>query len=184
VCSVLGIDVDQRHLEGARADALADGLTNVDFRQGDLIEPSTFERIDDSSFDVVLVLDVLEHLTDRLTLLRRLRSLLSAEGRLLLAVPNRSTDYKRWRRRAGAFAYTDLDHKIEYTESSLRAELSEAGFRIRSLERAGYDSFFPGFTALLGAASVRAYRRLIERRDRLNRSRPQNASAFRVVASK
>jgi SAM-dependent methyltransferase len=180
---VLGIDVDQRHLEGARADALADGLTNIDFRQGDLIEPSTL-RIDDGSFDVVLVLDVLEHLTDRLTLLGRLRSLLSAEGRLLLAVPNRSTEYKRRRRRAGAFAYTDADHKIEYTESSLHAELSEAGFRIRSLERAGYDSFFPGLTALLGVVSVTAYRRLIERRERLNRSRPQNASAFRVIASK
>jgi SAM-dependent methyltransferase len=182
VASVVGVDVDGAELARAAACAADAGIENVQFVRGDLTAPETLATLGESSFDVVVALDVVEHLVDREGFLRAATRLLAPGGKLLISVPNRDTPYKQWRRRIGAFAYVDPDHKVEYTEESLESELSASGLTIRRIERAGYDTPFGGLTALVGAFSIRAYRLIATRRQRLSLRRPAWATAFRVVA--
>jgi 2-polyprenyl-3-methyl-5-hydroxy-6-metoxy-1,4-benzoquinol methylase len=66
-------------------------------------------------FDLVLFLDVLEHLHSRQGALREIHRALRPGGTLLVAAPNRDTSWKRRLQAASSFYYTDPDHKIEYT---------------------------------------------------------------------
>jgi 2-polyprenyl-3-methyl-5-hydroxy-6-metoxy-1,4-benzoquinol methylase len=181
---VLGIDVDENELARARERAAIEGVANVEFHRGDLTDRATLGDLRPGSFDVALILDVLEHLVDRRSVLDAVRTLLRPGGRLVVAVPNADTSYKRWRRRLGGRAYSNPDHKVEFSEDAIRAELEDVGFRIERLERGGYDTPFDGLTSLVGVVSLAAYRRISERRYRLLQRRPQDASAFRIVAVK
>jgi SAM-dependent methyltransferase len=179
---VVGVDVDQDVLALARARAAAEGAQNVDFVAGDLTAKETLAGLEARSFDVALALDVLEHLVDRESVLGSVRSLLRPGGRLIVAVPNVDTSYKRWRRRLGGRVYSDPDHKIEFTAASIRRELEQAGFRVERIELGGYDTPFGGLTSLVGVVSLDAYARVARRRHELLLCRPQEATAFRVVA--
>jgi 2-polyprenyl-3-methyl-5-hydroxy-6-metoxy-1,4-benzoquinol methylase len=68
-----------------------------------------FEReIAPASLDLVLCLDVLEHLADPWTMVRRLSPLLAPSGRLILSVPNIRNWKFLWRLAAkGDFRYRD-----------------------------------------------------------------------------
>ncbi len=183
VRSVLGIDVDARRLELAARLAGESGVDNVEFRRGDLTDAETFDLLRREPFDAVLLLDILEHLAHRGELLESVRRLLRPGGRLFVSVPNRNTPYKRWRRRLGGFSYSDDDHKVEYSEQLIRSELEAAGFTVVAVRLGGYDTPVPGPNAILGAISLRAYRRLAARRARLAVRHPERSTAFRVIAA-
>ena len=178
--SVVGIDVDAAALARARARARELGVTNVRFEHADLADPRALESL--GRFDVVLALDVLEHLADREPVLRALRGALRRGGRLLISVPNATTPYRRWLRRQGAFAYMDPDHKLEYTRDALLAELESAGLRAEVVARGGYDSPFAGLNALVAVVSLRIYAALAARRAKRAAAQPSHATAWRVVA--
>jgi SAM-dependent methyltransferase len=74
------------------------------------------------AFHLVGLFDVLEHLDDDVGVLRDLRRLLAAGGRLLLTVP---ADPALW-------SYFDeaSHHRRRYTPATLRAALAAAGFRV------------------------------------------------------
>ena len=68
-----------------------------------------------------LFLDVIEHLVPRVAVLREIHRVLKDDGRLLVSAPNRENALARARcARAGLFAYSDPDHKIEYTARGVR----------------------------------------------------------------
>ena len=180
VRSVLGVDVDTAALARARARAHQEGVTNVRFERADLVEPRALESL--GRFDLVLALDVLEHLSDREAVLRGLRAALRPGGRLVLSVPNATTPYRRWLRRQGAFAYMDPDHKLEYTRDALVAELESAGLRAEVVDRGGYDSPFAGLNTLVAVVSLRLYAALAARRAKRAAAQPAHATAWRVVA--
>ncbi len=77
-----GIDLSASSLEIARNSAADVGLTNVEFRQGDLRDPLA----DGQPFDVVLCMGVLHHTADMPAVLGRLREALTDEGDLYLWV--------------------------------------------------------------------------------------------------
>jgi SAM-dependent methyltransferase len=180
--SVVGGDIDSSQLRAATERAERAGIPNVTFVECDLGQPDVLVALGADSFDVVTALDVLEHLARRGEVLRGVRDLLVADGKLILSVPNRDTPYKRWRRRLGGFAYADADHKIEYNDDSLGRELGAAGFSVVSLERGGYDTPFAGFARLLAPLSVPLYRRLMAHWHCLSLRHPGRATALRVVA--
>jgi 2-polyprenyl-3-methyl-5-hydroxy-6-metoxy-1,4-benzoquinol methylase len=182
VRSIVGVDIDARELVRAERRAGDEGIQNVEFKLLDLAEPSALEGLGHTNFDAILALDVLEHLANRTEVLHRLRALLQPSGRLIISVPNRETPYRRFLRKAGAFAFSDPDHKVEYTDKSLESELLESGFKISRRERGGYDSPIAGLSTLLGVASLRAYKRLAEHRYHLSQRFPERATALRVVA--
>jgi SAM-dependent methyltransferase len=81
----------------------------------------------DHSFDLVCLLDVLEHIDDDRAALRRVRDLLRPEGRVLLTVP------------AYQWLYGPHDrahhHRRRYTAREVRRTAREAGFDV---QRCGY----------------------------------------------
>jgi SAM-dependent methyltransferase len=78
-------------------------------------------------FDLILVMDVLEHTDTPIELLRRIRQALLPDGLILITVP------------AFQSLWTDYDHlahhKKRYSLRDLRSEVQTAGFKVR-------DSYF------------------------------------------
>lgn len=77
-----------------------------------------------SAFDVIFLLDVLEHIhpSEHLTILKSIYNSLNIDGTLILTVPNaNSTFASRWR-------YVDWTHHTSFTEHSLEFILLNSGF--------------------------------------------------------
>lgn len=154
-----GLDRDRRQLADALTLAESAGRGRILFACAD-VEAALPLR--EAAFDVALLLDVLEHLFHRDRLLAEVGRVLTPGGTLLLSVPNRDTTWKRRLRAAGLFAYTDRDHKIEYTLPEIEAELAEAGFALAAApEPVVYDTPWAGLIDLVGGLSPRLYRRLV-----------------------
>lgn len=86
-----------------------------------------------SLYDVIVAADVIEHLREPQLLLRQLRRLLSAEGRLLVSIPNVAYAGLVASLLEGKFEYRDeglLDrtHLRFFTRESLTAMLQEEGY--------------------------------------------------------
>jgi 2-polyprenyl-3-methyl-5-hydroxy-6-metoxy-1,4-benzoquinol methylase len=177
---VAGVDGDLTALVVARRMSRSLPAPGTSFFAADLEQGLP---VSSARFDTVLCLDLLEHLHHRDLLLTEIRRVLKPGGLLLLSVPNRATSWKRRLERAGLCAYSDPDHKIEYTLEELEAELQRSGFRIVQLHPTVYDTPFIGLIDLVGGVSVSLYRRLTEARRRLARQYPQENAGFFAVCS-
>jgi SAM-dependent methyltransferase len=98
-CSVWGIERDKELAELAK-DA-CDHVVIADVEGVDLAE------LVDDPFDVVLCLDVLEHLVDPVATLRRLTANLAPSGRIVASIPNVAHGAVRLQLLEGSFRYTD-----------------------------------------------------------------------------
>lgn len=134
--------------------------------------------------EVVLCLDVLEHLHRRDRLLAEINRVLVGGGLLLLAVPKVDTTWKERLRKSGLPYYSDPDHKIEYTEEGLKYILWTAGFKVRNEVASVYDTPWIGLIDLIGGLSLRTYRALTERRRRLAQAYPKEQAGFYWVCVK
>lgn len=81
--TVVGIDVDERALERARAKKSTDGVSNLEFVNGDA-------SAIDGEFDLVTALDVVHDLAEPLVTLRAIRSSLADHGVLMMMEPRTS----------------------------------------------------------------------------------------------
>jgi glycosyltransferase involved in cell wall biosynthesis len=95
-----------------------------------------------SSFDVVVVADVLEHLRDPGKLLVEARTRLAPGGRIVGSVPNFGHWYPRARVVSGRFDYDargilDRGHVRFFTRRSFRSLLDGAGLRVARWENLG-----------------------------------------------
>lgn len=133
---VIGIDLDAANLDRARSLGL-DRLVQadiLDIAAGKVslpvdILPNT-ERV-----DAIILSNVLEHLPRRPEVLRQLADRFESP-RFLIRVPAFDRDWRvPYKRELGVEWRLDVTHEIEHTESELRAELTEAGFEIESLDR-------------------------------------------------
>jgi 2-polyprenyl-3-methyl-5-hydroxy-6-metoxy-1,4-benzoquinol methylase len=177
---VLGLDANVASLGVARRLAIARGIDGVLVA---CVDVEAGLPVATASVDVVLCLDVLEHLVKRDATLREIRRVLGTSGILLLALPNRATSWKRRLERAGLFAYADPDHKVEYTLDEMRDELARNGFTIVQLYPTVYDTPLTGAIDVIGGVSLGLYRRLTRLRARLAARYPEeNAGFFAVCA--
>lgn len=78
--SVVGVDLDADKVEMARSEAAAAGIANVEFRTGDIMEPS----FGDERFELVYVRFVLTHLTDPAAAVANIVELLAPGGTLVV----------------------------------------------------------------------------------------------------
>ncbi|HSC92988.1 MAG TPA: methyltransferase domain-containing protein [Gaiellaceae bacterium] len=123
---VVGVDHDPAHLAFARERFPHERLT---FLGGDVLE-----GLPEGGFDAIVLSNVLEHIDDRVGLLRHL----VAEARprvVLVRVPVLARDWTvPLRREVGLEYFSDPDHEVEYDEEGFRAELAEAGLRVTELK--------------------------------------------------
>jgi SAM-dependent methyltransferase len=124
---VTGIDVSTEALEFARDTFRSERL--------ELVEADAFEWVPPEPFDAIVLSNVLEHVADRVGLLRRLVQL-GRPDRLLIRVPVLERDWLvGLRRDLGLPYYGDPTHETEYSAEQLDAELQEAGLELAELQQ-------------------------------------------------
>jgi SAM-dependent methyltransferase len=97
--------------------------------------------LDKSSFDVITMWHVLEHVSDLNNRIEQLRNLLKPQGTLIIAVPNcGSYDAKKY----GKFwAGYDLPrHLYHFTKSDVKLLLEKHGFSIVNILPMKFDAFY------------------------------------------
>lgn len=82
--TLVGVDLREDMLAGARARAAGRGLSNISFEAGDLLKPLPL-----SGFDVVIALECLSEIPDDEGALRTMAAALSPGGLLAVQVPDR-----------------------------------------------------------------------------------------------
>jgi 2-polyprenyl-3-methyl-5-hydroxy-6-metoxy-1,4-benzoquinol methylase len=98
------------------------------------------DSLDDIStkYDVILMIDVIEHLVNPEIALRNIATLLKPDGRLIFSVPNMAHVSVRMELLRGNFNYTktgllDDTHLHFYTETSLRRVITNAHYELTAL---------------------------------------------------
>jgi len=127
------MEIVPEHVRAGREAVVRRGLgERVDLREGDI----TRDRAP-GVFDVVVVSNVLEHLTDRAALLRRWAEWYGGAGgaaRFLVRVPAFDRDWRvPFKKSLGVEWRLDVTHETEYTLTELRAELEEGGLEVEEL---------------------------------------------------
>jgi SAM-dependent methyltransferase len=120
--NLVGVDLDKRAIEAARA-------------RGITVHEGTVESLDlpATSFDVALMIQTIEHVSDPPAVLRATRELLRPGGRLLLVTDNTdSLDFRLFRRRHWG-GYHFPRHWNLFNPSSMRALAAKTGFEVESL---------------------------------------------------
>jgi SAM-dependent methyltransferase len=110
---LLAVDIDETFLEAARDATRHQPQVNIEHRD---ITQSAW----DGEFDTIVMLDVLEHLEDDVTLLKSLWRALAPGGRLIIKVPALP----------GIFGVMDevVGHQRRYTRRTLVKAIEAAGF--------------------------------------------------------
>lgn len=117
---VWGIDMNARSIQTARA---RHSHLNVTYHQGDALR----DLPPKARFDVIILSNVLEHIADRVGLLRRLIGQYQP-SRVLIRVPSYERDWRvPLQDELGVDYRLDETHEIEYTQAGLAADLEAAG---------------------------------------------------------
>jgi SAM-dependent methyltransferase len=128
---------------------LAQTAFNIPTLTGSLAEQS----LNPATFDVIILLDVLEHLPNPLETLRHCRKLLNSNGILLIqtpcAPPNTAVEKLEQTHSPFPQMLLPLEHLYLYTERGIEQLLTQTGFPHLTFEKAlfPYDMFLVGSTA-------------------------------------
>jgi 2-polyprenyl-3-methyl-5-hydroxy-6-metoxy-1,4-benzoquinol methylase len=139
--NVTSVDLDPDLLSSYQADY--DWPTNGTARKmvtgKDLAE--CLSQIENTQFSLIISFDVLEHLEDPTTVLRKLRPLLTPNGRFFITVPNGRTLFELWfklilitSRIFGKKLRPGEPHLQRNSPERWKEILNEAGFRVLSHE--------------------------------------------------
>jgi len=132
-----GIDVSEAAVEAARARG----------REVLLVEDSSSLPFADESFEGVVLKDVLEHVPDPAALVREVRRVLRAGGRVFASSP----DAQRW-------VWDDYTHRRPFTRKSFRLLFEDQGLAV---ETVGYESVMPGTGIVSGFTRRKRRPRLV-----------------------
>lgn len=125
-CVTTGVDFDIQALK--KAAKYCDKTYVCD------LEKVTSLPVPKKSFDYILLMDVIEHLTKPDMLLGMLKDYLNVGGKIILSVPNIGHASIRWMLLLGKFDYTttgimDQTHVHFYTKASLEKRFKDNGFK-------------------------------------------------------
>lgn len=134
-CTITGIEINANMASVAKK--RCDDVIEGDIQFMDIKKELGEETI----FDVVLMGDILEHLTDPGSVLQKIRPFLKEKGLLLVSVPNIAHSAIIFELLQGKFPYReegllDYTHLRFFTKESLINMLESKGFWVTSIERA------------------------------------------------
>jgi len=145
-CKVVGIEMEPS------AAKLAERFCQKVFI-GDAMKISSFS-IQKNYFDVILMLDVLEHFKDPEAILLSVKNYLKREGRLIISTPNVAHISVRVKIMAGKFDYQesgilDKSHLHFFTKKNLIKIIKEAGLGISEINYSADFGQIPVFGRIL-----------------------------------
>lgn len=121
---VLGVDIRKEVIEASTHIRDKIQANNVEFRHASI---ENLEIMD--SFDLILCIDILEHIEDDMGTLRVLYNAASPGGILVLHVPARHRRYPVWKKSRNFDVETHV--RNGYSPDEIRDKVKHAGFRIR-----------------------------------------------------
>lgn len=125
-CIVVGMDFNEANIEYAKLHHESD---NIRYFVGDV-----FKDLPDEEFDVAILSNVLEHLTNRSELLANLTNS-SGIKRILIRVPLFERDWRvPLKKELGIEWRLDPTHEIEYTIESFAKEIADAELQVNHME--------------------------------------------------
>ena len=138
---VHGVELSQAIAKEAIASLGADRI-----HIGTLDDAATAMNYEPRSFDLVTLWDVIEHVPDPQSVLRRIHGLIKPGGRLLLETQNVAS---RWARLLGRrwHHYKHHEHLYHFTPDTIRRLLQDCGFRTLEVG-AGYAGKYVSFAFL------------------------------------
>lgn len=136
-CEVVGIEIDPESAQNAQRFC-------KDVFVGDVESIELSSKYDDY-FDYILFADVLEHLKEPLTVLKRFKKYLKDDGCVIVSLPNISNWRLRLKFLFGRFEYQetgllDNGHIRFFNEKIAINFLNDAGFEIIKFDITGLDS--------------------------------------------
>ena len=140
-CGIGAVAYDLAEKSGAQVvgiDLNADSIVEAHKRYGhpkvEYIVGDVLHDLPQGKFDVVILSNVLEHLSERPIFLRRVREL-TQTSRFLIRVPLFERDWRvPLKKELGAEYRLDPSHEIEYTQESFASEQMAAGLMITHQE--------------------------------------------------
>ncbi|MEX1018675.1 MAG: class I SAM-dependent methyltransferase [Litorilinea sp.] len=125
--TLLGMDIDAAQIAGCRRATEATGVENLHFRPGVYTDLP-----DDAAYDLVIAIDVLEHLHEDEAMLAKIATVLRPGGTVVIHVPLR---HQVQRRILPAFrAHTVHDHvRDEYLPHEIVEKVTRAGLQVDRL---------------------------------------------------
>lgn len=136
-CLMYGVDISETALE--MADNQYTAVAQADIENDDIV------GIFDTKFDVVVCLEVLEHLFNPYTVLERLSNSLDSGTTVIASVPN----FVFWKHRLSVLLgklpneytlYTASEHISHFTPDTFRNLLTESNISVKEMI---YDSLYP-----------------------------------------
>lgn len=132
-CAVTGVEIDPEAAEHARQYCerlLVGNIEIIDLKSA----------LDDEQFDVITFADVLEHLRDPASVLRKVRPFLRPGGYLVASIPNIAHSSVIYELARGRFKYRSLGlldetHIHFFTRQSIYDTFEAAGYQIDTLAR-------------------------------------------------
>jgi len=127
---ITGIDKNEEAIRVAKYRKHLYEIKNVHFAQADLfgLDRLSFDK---GTFDLVVILDVMEHIKDDIVLLKKSNQLLSSEGILILHVPAR--DQYHFLKKP--YLRPHPNHvRSGYSEDEIIHKLERTGFRVSSIK--------------------------------------------------
>jgi SAM-dependent methyltransferase len=181
VKQVIGFDIDKTQLKIAETEAVKRGLVNVRF---DYVSAEIKLPYKSNLFDKVIFLGVLEHLSNRESILKEIKRVMKPGGKLLLGIPNEMTGWKKLQMSVGIQHFTDPDHELEFTRQTISDLLAKMGFKIISIEPTAFDTPWAGLIDVVGGISLNLYQKLLFWKWSVIKVHPEESISFFIIANK
>ena len=160
-CKTWGVEVDANIAQKARQHCEDVAVVDLD-RSRELAFQKSF-------FNVILFLDVLEHVARPDLVLRDLVQYLARDGRILISIPNIARVEHRWNLLFGRFDYaehgasaTSPGHLRFFTRKTCRRMIRECGLKITSEQGTGFASLLKTKLGLSLFPTLTAFQFLFE----------------------